>query len=149
MKWSIKHFDELTNIEVYEIIKLRTEVFVVEQESIYSDCDNKDLDAYHLQLRDEQNQLLGYLRMLDRGVSYDSYSIGRVIIDLQLRGTGYGEQLVRRGVAFIAEHWGGQHITISAQQRLTRFYEKVGFQVESEPYIEDGIPHIQMSLHLN
>lgn len=145
MNWSIKHFNELTNLEVYQIIKLRTDVFVVEQTSIYSDCDNKDLNAYHLQLRDEHDQLLGYLRMLDQGVSYDSYSIGRVIIAPQLRGTGYGEQLMLRGIEFIAGHWGGKHITISAQQHLTDFYGRVGFQAESEPYIEDGIPHVQMS----
>lgn len=149
MNWSIKHFNELTNLEVYQMIKLRTDVFVVEQTSIYSDCDNKDLDAYHLQLRDEQEQLVGYLRMLNQGVSYDSYSIGRVIIAPQLRGTGYGEQLVQRGVDFIARHWGGRHITISAQQHLTNFYGRIGFHTESEPYIEDGIPHVQMSLLLN
>src|SRR5690606_915651 len=150
MEWSIKHFNELSNIEVYEIIKLRTDVFVVKQESIYADCDNKDLDAYHLQLRNEHNQLVGYCRLLNYGVSYeDSYSIGRVIIAPVLRGTGNGEELVRKGIAFIKEHWGGKAITISAQQRLQHFYEKVGFTVQSEPYMEDGIPHIRMTAHIN
>lgn len=148
MEWSIKHFNELTNIEVYEIIKLRTDVFVVEQQSIYSDCDNKDLQAYHLQLRSANGKLVGYLRMLDRGVSYDSYSLGRVIIDSSLRGTGYGKQMLERAIAFIVEHWGGKEITISAQQHLTRFYGLVGFQQQSEPYMEDGIPHVQMSLKI-
>ncbi|MFC6334540.1 GNAT family N-acetyltransferase [Paenibacillus septentrionalis] len=148
MKWSIKHFNELTNLEVYQMIKLRTDVFVVEQESIYSDCDNKDLDAYHVQLRDEQDQLVGYCRLLNQGVSYEGYSIGRVIIAPSLRGTGYGDQLVMRAVSFIKEHWNGKVITISAQHRLQKFYEKAGFQAESEPYLEDGIPHIQMSLHI-
>ena len=122
MEWSIKHFNDLSNIEVYEMIKLRTDVFVVEQESIYSDCDNKDLDAYHVQLRNERNQLVGYCRLLNFGVSYeDSYSIGRVIIASELRGTGSGEQLVRKGITFIEEHWGGKVITISAQHRLQQF----------------------------
>jgi len=150
MEWSIKHFNDLSNIEVYEMIKLRTDVFVVEQESIYSDCDNKDLDAYHVQLRDECNQLVGYCRLLNFGVSYeDSYSIGRVIIASELRGTGSGEQLVRKGITFIEEHWRGKVITISAQHRLQQFYEKVGFKVQSEPYMEDGIPHIRMTIHIN
>ena len=148
MNWSIKHFNELSGLEVYEIIKLRTDVFVVEQQSIYIDCDNKDLDAFHLQLRDEQGRLLGYLRMLDQGVSYPCYSIGRVIISPQLRGTGYGVQLVSRGIQFIKEHWEGKQITISAQQHLVAFYGQVGFKQESEPYIEDGIPHVKMSVYL-
>ncbi|MCR8659658.1 GNAT family N-acetyltransferase [Paenibacillus endoradicis] len=149
MEWSIKHFSQLSNVEVYEIIKLRTDVFVVEQQSIYADCDNKDLEAFHLQLRDEAGQLLGYLRLLNQGVSYKTYSIGRVIITPPLRRSGFGEQMLQRAIAFIASHWQGDAITISAQQQLTRFYERVGFVVESDPYIEDGIYHIQMRLELN
>lgn len=149
MEWILKHFSQLSSIEVYEMIKLRTDVFVVEQQSIYSDCDNKDLDAYHLQLRDASGQLVGYLRILNQGVSYETYSIGRVIITSALRRTGFGEQMLHRAIAFVASQWQGDAITISAQQQLTSFYERVGFKVESEPYIEDGIYHIQMRLELN
>lgn len=148
MQWSVKHFSELTNIEVYEIIRLRSDVFVVEQQAIYLDCDNKDLNNYHLQLRNEYNELVGYARMLDKGVSYDTYSIGRVIITPSIRGTGLGKQLVERAITFIAQYWKGDAITISAQQRLTRFYESLGFKVESEPYVEDMIAHVQMRLDL-
>lgn len=149
MQWSIKHFSELSNLEVYEIIKLRTDVFVVEQQSIYADCDNKDLDNFHLQLRNDSNQLVGYLRILNKGVSYDTYSIGRVIISDSIRRTGYGEQMMKRAIAFIKEHWQGNAITISAQHQLVNFYGRVGFVVESEPYIEDGIYHIQMRAELD
>ncbi|HIW34646.1 MAG TPA: GNAT family N-acetyltransferase [Candidatus Paenibacillus intestinavium] len=149
MEWSIKQFSQLSNVEVYEIIKLRTDVFVVEQQSIYSDCDNKDLEAYHLQLRDAAGRLVGYLRILNQGVSYPTYSIGRVIITSALRGSGFGEQMLQRAIAFVTSHWHGDVITISAQQQLTRFYERVGFAIESQPYIEDGIYHIQMRLELN
>lgn len=149
MQWSIKHFSELSNIEVYQMIKLRTDVFVMEQQSLYGDCDNKDLDAFHLQLRNEQDELVGYLRLLDKGVKYDTHSIGRVIITSSLRRTGLGEQMLHRAIAFVASHWQGTAITISAQQHLTGFYERVGFKVESEPYLEEGISHIQMRLDLN
>lgn len=145
MEWTIKRFNECTTYELYHIYKLRTDVFVVEQESIYSDFDGKDFEAFHLQIKHE-GELVGYLRMLDKGVSYSTYSIGRVVIAPSMRGTGLGEKMMREAVRFIKEHWNGSSITISAQLRLTKFYERIGFKIESDPYMEDNIPHIQMKL---
>lgn len=145
MEWTIKSFDELSTYELYHMFKLRTDVFVVEQESIYSDFDGKDFAAFHLQIMHE-GELVGYLRLLDKGVSYSTYSIGRVVIAPSMRGTGLGEKMVREAVRFIKEHWNGSSITISAQLRLTKFYERMGFKIQSEPYDEDNIPHIQMNL---
>jgi len=147
MEWTIKRFNELSTNELYHMYKLRTDVFVVEQESIYSDFDGKDFEAFHLQIVHE-GELVGYLRMLDKGVSYSTYSIGRVVIAPSMRGTGLGERMMREAIRFIREHWQGDCITISAQLRLTKFYERVGFTVESEAYIEDQIPHIQMKLNM-
>ena len=143
MEWSIKHFSQLTNLEVYEIAQLRIDVFIVEQQIIASDCDNKDLDAYHLQIR-QDNKLVGYLRILDKGVSYPSYSIGRVIIHESARRQKLGEKMIEAAIQFIEDKWDGDCITISAQAHLTSFYERNGFKIISEPYIEDGIPHIKM-----
>jgi len=140
---SIKHFNELTTIELYQILQLRSEVFVVEQHVIAPDCDNKDLDAYHLQIR-EAGQLIGYCRILNKGVSYTSYSIGRVVIAQAARGKKLGYQLIKDAINFVEQHWNGDCITISAQAHLTEFYGLNGFVAISEPYIEDSLPHIKM-----
>ena len=143
METSIKHFSELTTLELYQILQLRIEVFVVEQKVIAPDCDNKDLDAYHLQIR-ENGQLIGYCRLLNKGVSYDSYSIGRVIISSAARGKKLGFNLIQTAIKFVEDHWNGDCITISAQAHLTHFYGLNGFVAISDPYIEDSLPHIKM-----
>lgn len=143
MDISIKHFNELTTKELYRILQLRSEVFVLEQKVIAPDCDNKDLDAFHLQIIDE-GKLIGYCRILNKGVSYDSYSIGRVIISAQARGKKLGFKLIQEAIHFVETYWKGECITISAQAHLTHFYGLNGFKAISEPYIEDSLPHIKM-----
>lgn len=143
MEISIKHFNELTTTELYHILQLRGNVFVVEQHVIAPDCDNKDLDAYHLQIK-EEGKLIGYCRLLNKGVSYTSYSIGRVVIAPEARGRKLGYQLIKEAIAFIEKHWGGDCITISAQAHLTEFYALNNFEVISDVYIEDSLPHIKM-----
>ncbi len=137
-----KHFSELSASELYEIVRARIAVFVVEQTCPYQELDGKDLNAYHVVLRDE-NEIAAYCRVLDRGVSYENEpSIGRVITIR--RGTGCGLIVMREGIRIAQEKYGARAIRISAQKYAKGFYEKCGFRQVSEEYLEDDIPHIQM-----
>lgn len=142
MTLNIKHFNELTAIELYRILRARAEIFVVEQDCVYQDLDNKDLNAWHVWYEDEDG-VAAYCRVLDKGVSYpDEGSIGRVIT--VKRGTGLGYKIMMEGIRIAKEKFGQTALRISAQQYAQGFYEKCGFARVSEPYLEDGIPHVQM-----
>lgn len=147
MNIEVKRFDELNALELYEILRARAEVFVVEQNCVYQDLDNKDLGAYHVIIR-EDGKIVAYLRVLDRGVSYDTASVGRVITTAQGRGRGIGLILLNEGIKAAKEYFSADRITISAQCQARGFYEKVGFVAVSEPYLEDDIPHVRMILDL-
>lgn len=140
---SIKKFDELTNIEVYNILKLREEVFIVEQNCPYMDCDNKDFISYHLQLISD-DKLIGYLRILPNNVSYEEASIGRVIIKKGYRKHNYGEVIVKNAIKYMEIELDELDIRISAQYHLVNFYSKSGFKPIGDIYLEDSIEHIQM-----
>jgi len=138
-------FHDLTPFELYDIMALRQEVFVVEQNCPYLDADGKDLPAWHLMGRDEQGKLLCYTRLLPEGVAYPGYvSIGRVVSSPAARGTGAGRDLMRRSIQMCEQLFGNQKIKIGAQTYLLRFYESFGFQSTGEEYLEDGIPHTKM-----
>ncbi|MBP3347474.1 MAG: GNAT family N-acetyltransferase [Clostridia bacterium] len=142
METVIKHFDQLTTMELYEILQLRAEVFVVEQDCPYQDLDGKDLNAYHVYVR-ENGEVVACVRVLDVGVSYaDSPSIGRVVT--KYRRKGLGSIVMREGISVAREKYGAKTITISAQCYARQFYEGFGFKQVSEEYLEDGIPHIRM-----
>ena len=143
MELIVKHFDELTTYELYEIMRIRESVFVVEQECIYQDIDGKDLEAYHVFMQDEEG-IWAYLRVMDRGVSFDEVSIGRVI-SLRRR-EGLGSELLRAGIEVAKEKFCAERITLEAQTYAREFYEKQGFVQTSEEFLEDGIPHIRMTL---
>ena len=143
MEWKIKKFEELTVFELYEILKAREEVFIVEQNCIYHDIDSNDQDSYHLFLEDE-GQIISYLRILPRGVKYDEVSIGRVLTKISHRRKGYGEVLVQKAIDFVEEALGEKEIRISAQSYLRGFYGDLGFKVVSDVYLEDGIDHYEM-----
>ncbi len=143
MNYTFKKFDELKNIELYNILRLRNEVFIVEQECPYVDCDNKDIGAYHL-LVEEDGKLLAYLRILDKGVSYDEVSIGRVIVTNECRGKGIAKEMMTKSLEFIKENLNENEVRISAQSYALKLYESVGFKIASEEYLEDDIPHIDM-----
>lgn len=144
MELTVKHFNELTNKELYAIIKARVAVFVVEQNCPYQDLDGKDLDAYHVFLS-ENGEVKAYVRVLQRGVSFGEVSIGRVITTE--RKKGYGERVMREGIRVAKEKFGADKIRIGAQIQASGFYEKLGFKrIEGSEYLEDGIPHIQMLL---
>ena len=142
MTLHIKHFTELTIMELYSILRARAEIFVVEQDCPYQDLDNKDLNAWHVWYEDEDG-VAAYCRVLDKGVSYpDEGSIGRVIT--VKRGTGLGYKVMMEGIRVAKEKFSQNSLRISAQQYAQGFYEKCGFVRVSEPYLEDNIPHVQM-----
>ena len=143
MECTVKHFNELTSVELYEILQIRAEVFVVEQNCVYQDLDNKDKGAYHVFLH-EDGKVKAYLRVLAAGVSYEDASIGRVLT-IQ-RGTGLGKQLLLEGIKVAKEKFNADKIRISAQSYAKGFYEQVGFKQVSEEYLEDGIWHMEMLL---
>ncbi len=143
MIWKIKKFKDLTAEELYKILKLRSSVFVVEQECIYQDCDGKDLDAYHLFCMDK-NKVIATLRILDKGVSYDEISIGRVAVDKEYRRNNLGRKAMEEALNFIKCTYGEAKIKISAQVYIKDFYKSLGFKECSKEYLEDNIPHIEM-----
>ncbi|MEI6857254.1 GNAT family N-acetyltransferase [Psychrilyobacter sp.] len=144
MNLEIKKFDELTGREVYEILRIRSEIFVVEQDCVYNDVDEKDLESIHLMIR-EDNKIQAYLRVLKSGVSYDDPSIGRVLVTSEARGKGFARKIVQAGINYITDHWGEKKITIGAQDYLRKFYESLGFEAISKVYLEDRIPHLDMT----
>jgi ElaA protein len=142
--WQCKFFSDLSNKEVYKILQLRNEVFIVEQNCVYQDCDDKDLKAWHLCGWDGEN-LIAYTRLFDKGVSYlDAASIGRVLTAPSVRRQNIGKELMLRSIAKIEELFGETTIRISAQLYLKRFYESFSFVQKGEVYLEDGIDHISM-----
>lgn len=143
MNYNIKKFSELENNELYKILQLRCEVFVVEQNCAYNDVDNKDQDAYHLLLEDNKNIVAG-LRILKKGVSYDQISIGRVVVSKTHRGLGIAKEMMLRAIEFIENDLNEKEIKISAQAYLIDFYKSIGFVEVSQVYLEDDIPHIDM-----
>ena len=141
--WIFKPFTELTLTELYAIMRLRQEVFIVEQNCPYLDADGKDLKSYHL-MGYVNNELVAYSRIVKPGVSYQEVSIGRVVSSTKHRGLAYGRQLMSESIAQIEKQYGPVPIRIGAQQYLQKFYESFGFVKEGEAYLEDGIPHIIM-----
>ena len=143
MNWEIKKFSELSGEEVYEILKLRSEVFVIEQQCIYQECDGKDNKSYHLFAK-ENGKIIAYLRILGKGVSYNEISIGRVLTDKKYRGKGLAKQMMLRAIEFIENHLNERIIRISAQEYLLNFYSSLKFVKVSDVYLEDDIPHVEM-----
>lgn len=141
----IKTFDQLIATELYAILKLRSEVFVVEQASIYNDPDDKDQVAYHVWFTQGDN-ITAYLRVLPSGVSYPEHAIGRVIA--VNRGTGMGKRIMQAGIAVAQEKYQATNIRIAAQTHAQGFYEKLGFTPDGEGFELDGIPHVEMLLSL-
>lgn len=141
--WYFKPFNELTPHELYAIMHLRSEVFVVEQNCVYLDADGKDLPAWHLMGWDG-NKLVAYSRLLPAGLAFTEVSIGRVVSSPAYRGTGAGKELMETAIKTCKDLFGDQPIRIGAQLYLQKFYESLGFVQVSEMYLEDNIPHIEM-----
>jgi ElaA protein len=147
LEYTLKHFSHLTNQELYAILEARIAVFCVEQNCPYQDCDGKDLEAYHVLGKDADGVLQTYCRLLEKGVTYESYaSIGRVLTSAAYRGKGEGKVLMRQAIQFIGELYPMQKVKISAQCYARVFYESLCFEAVGEEYLEDDIPHISMVL---
>jgi ElaA protein len=143
MEWKMKSFHELSTVELYDILQLRAEVFVVEQDCVYQDIDSKDVKSYHVCGYDSK-KLAAYARIVHKGVSYSEVSIGRVVVSPQYRGIKLGIELMNETLKFIDKKLGRQAIRISAQSHLKKFYADLGFVFTGKEYLEDGIPHIEM-----
>lgn len=143
ISWTIKAFSDLSGAELYEILRLRSEVFVVEQECVFLDMDNLDQKAYHLTGR-TGDELVACARILPAGTPYEEPSIGRVVSSPRFRRTGAGMELMDEAVKATMKLHGNVAIKIGAQLYLKQFYEKHGFVQCSEMYFEDKIPHIKM-----
>ena len=144
MNWVFKKFDQLTLQELYAILELRSKVFVVEQNCAYQDPDGKDQSAWHL-MGMENDVLIAYTRILPPGVSYPEPAIGRVVTSPAHRGSGLGRELMKRSIEHCEKIFGNTPITLGAQRYLENFYHSLGFFPSSNEYIEDGIPHIEMT----
>jgi len=143
LTWHIKTFDQLSAHELYDILQERTRVFVVEQECAYLEVDGKDQASYHL-FKVENEQIIAYIRLIPKGVSYKEASFGRVLVHEDYRKTGLGRELVQKGLAFLGDAMGENVVRIQAQSHLQRFYASFGFQAISDVYDDDGIPHVDM-----
>lgn len=141
--WSWSRFAELGVDGLYDALALRCRVFILEQ-GPYLDPDGVDRVSWHLLGRDGRGELAAYLRVVDPGHKYAEPSIGRVIVAPEHRGTGLGRALMREGIAGCERLWPGLGVRISAQAHLQRFYGSLGFAAVGEPYLEDGIPHLEM-----
>ncbi|HEY0031501.1 MAG TPA: GNAT family N-acetyltransferase [Bacteroidia bacterium] len=144
MHWEIKKFEALQVTELYAIMQLRAEVFIVEQNCPYQDADGKDLKSFHLMGYDENRKLIVFARILPQNVSYAEVSIGRVVASPSVRGTGAGKLLMEQSLKEIETLFGKVPVRIGAQEYLKKFYEGFGFIQTSESYLEDNIPHIEM-----
>lgn len=141
--WIFKSFLELTTTELYAILQLRSEVFVVEQNCVYQDIDNKDKNSFHLMAFDGET-LVAYCRVLPPGLSFKEASIGRVISSPKYRRKGIGIELIERGIKHTLETYQTSKIKIGAQLYLRKFYSNFNFAQTSEVYLEDNIEHIDM-----
>ncbi|MFK8163577.1 MAG: GNAT family N-acetyltransferase [Lewinella sp.] len=145
LTWYQTTFSNLTTLQLYEVLRLRAKVFVVEQNCVYQDLDDKDQQAVHLLGRAENGELAAYSRLVDKGVSYPDYaSIGRVITAPFARGKGLGRPLMQESIRALFDHFGQQSIKIGAQAHLQKYYGSLGFVGVGEVYDEDGIPHRSM-----
>ncbi len=145
MEFKLSKFTELTPDDLYNLLRLRSEIFVVEQNCIYQDLDDKDQQSYHLLVYKPLNNLIAYARIMDCNISYSNFcSIGRVLVKKENRKSNLGTLLMERSIKECENLFGQIPIKISAQFHLKFFYNRLGFKEEGEQYLEDDIPHISM-----
>ena len=143
IEWVKKKWSEVSLEELYSVLRLRSEVFVVEQDCVYQDIDNKDQIAIHL-LGYINKELIAYSRLFNEGDYFKETSFGRAIIKKEKRGQGYGDELVKESLKTIKSYYGNKKVKISAQAHLKTFYSKHAFIAKGKEYLEDGIPHVSM-----
>ena len=144
MDWCWREFDELSNEQVYDILAVRQQVFVLEQKCLYLDVDGRDRQALHLFGSNGSNQIVAYARLLPPNTRYVEPSIGRVLVVEAGRGQGWGRELIARCLEKCKTAYANYPIKVSAQVYLTRFYQSFGFEVAGDPYDDGGIPHVGM-----
>lgn len=144
MQWETLSFLALDTDQLYAILKVRQEVFVIEQKCFYLDTDDVDQVSYHVIGRDQQGTIIAYARLIPAGVSYAEISMGRVLVVEKERGKGIGRQLTQRCLEEATRIWGPQPLRLSAQAYLVKFYKDFGFESVGEEYLDAGIPHIEM-----
>ena len=143
IEWHCLAFDELTTVQLYEVLSLRSEVFVVEQACIFQDMDGADAQAIHV-LGNQNGLLTAYARCFGADIKFKEASIGRVATRLSMRRSGAGHAVMEKAIACLFERWGSQAIRIGAQAHLEAFYRQHGFKTSGAAYLEDGISHIDM-----
>ena len=143
LRWEWKGFNELSAEEMYTVLCVRQEVFVLEQECLYLDADGKDRKSFHL-MGFDGNELMAYARIVEPGISYKEVSIGRILSSKNARGTGAGVELMNQALTRIELMYGKVPVRISAQSYLEKFYKKFGFEPTGKEYLEDEIPHMEM-----
>ena len=143
LKTTIKKFEALTANELYTILRLRSEVFVVEQDCVYQDLDDKDKKALHV-IGWYGNTIVAYTRIFDVKLYFNEASIGRVVVEQKHRSKGFGTDIMNASIDAIKKHYNQTQIKISAQTYLIKFYNNLGFKEQGKPYLEDGIPHTAM-----
>jgi len=147
MKIIVKRFKELSVEEIYQILKVRADVFIIEQKCIYKDIDGKDEKARHV-LGKENNEIIAYTRILEEDEQYNYPSISRVVVKKQNRGEERGKKIMKETIKYIVEELKEKTIVLAAQKYLEKFYRDLGFIAEGEEYLEDEIPHQKMILKL-
>ncbi|MGL5723757.1 GNAT family N-acetyltransferase [Cetobacterium sp.] len=145
METIIKKFNELSSSELYEILKVRSEVFIVEQNCPYNDVDGKDYKSTHIMIK-KGDSIAAYIRTIPAGISYETSSFGRVLVSKEFRGEGLAKLIVEAAIKQLFEVENVNSITIGAQHYLEKFYSSFGFKTISEIYLEDDIPHVDMIL---
>lgn len=143
MEIHLKHFSDLSKNELYDLLELRCEIFVVEQNCVYQDIDGKDQKALHV-LGKKEGKIIAYARCFSSGLYFEEAAIGRVLVKESERKNGYADQILSASIRAIKNDFDTLNIKLSAQQYLVKFYQKHGFQIIGEGYLEDGIPHIAM-----
>jgi ElaA protein len=143
LDWTLAAWADLSTRQLHDLLQLRSEVFVVEQNCVFQDIDGADPQALHL-LGRHRGQLLAYARCFPPGVKFAEASIGRVVTRIDARGGGLGHVLMEKAMAAVGQQWGAQPIRIGAQARLAGYYRQHGFVDDGKPYVEDGIDHLEM-----
>ena len=144
--WHIKEFKDISVDDLYKIVQLREQVFVVEQECVFLDADGLDLQAVHIFTKNDEGHISAYLRVLPPGIPYNEPSIGRVVVAKESRGQYLGKELMLQGIEYIKKQYPGLNIRIAAQLYLDSFYTSLGFKAEEAPFLLDGINHQYMLL---
>lgn len=143
IRWLLRPFERLDSAELYALLRLRSAVFVVEQRCLYLDADDRDRQAFHL-LGYEETSLVAYARLFAPGDCYAEAAVGRIVVAPERRGCGLGRALTAKALEIAARLYGDGPVRIGAQRHLEAFYGSMGFRIAGAPYLEDGIPHIEM-----